>query len=53
MGSYAADLLANGTVNRIIAQQNGKIVDIEINEALEMTKSIEPEMLDLVKKMSI
>ena len=53
MGSYAADLLANSTVNRIIAQQNGKIVDIEINEALEMTKSIEPEMLDLVKKMSI
>lgn len=53
MGCYAADLLAAGTVNRIIAQQNGKIVDIEINEALEMQKSIEPEMLDLVKRMSI
>lgn len=53
MGSYAADLLAQGTVNRIIAQRDSKIVDIEINEALEMTKKIEPEMLDLVKKMSI
>ena len=53
MGSYAADLLAQGTVNRIIAQRDSKIVDIEINEALEMTKQIEPEMLDLVKKMSI
>lgn len=53
MGSYAADLLAQGTVNRIIAQRDSKIVDIEINEALEMTKEIEPEMLDLVKKMSI
>lgn len=53
MGSYAADLLAQGTVNRIIAQRDSKIVDIEINEAIEMTKKIEPEMLDLVKKMSI
>lgn len=53
MGSYAADLLAQGTVNRIIAQRDSKIIDIEINEAIEMTKKIEPEMLDLVKKMSI
>ncbi len=53
MGAYAANLLANGIVNRVVVQKNGKICDIEINEALETTKTIDKEELELVKQMSI
>lgn len=53
MGAYAADLLAKGEVNRVVVQKEGRIVDIDINEALETKKALDKGELDLVKKMSI
>ena len=40
MGAIAADLLTEGKTNRVVAQQNGKFVDFDIDEALAMEKSI-------------
>lgn len=40
MGAYAADILVQGKTNRVICYQNGKFVDMDIEEALSMDKSI-------------
>ncbi len=40
MGSYAVDLLCAGKSNRVVAYRDGKFVDYDVNEALEMKKDI-------------
>ena len=40
MGAYAADILVQGRTNRVVCYQNGKFVDMDIEEALSMSKSI-------------
>ena len=40
MGAIAADLLAEGKTNRVVAMRDGKYVDIDIDEALSMQKHI-------------
>lgn len=40
MGAYAADLLAQGKSNRVVAFKNGAYVDYDIDEALAMQKGI-------------
>lgn len=40
MGAYAADILCEGKTNRVVGVQHGEIVDIDIDEALEMEKTI-------------
>ncbi len=40
MGSYAADILIAGKTNRVVSLQHGEITDIDIDEALAMTKTI-------------
>ena len=40
MGAYAADILVQGKTNRVACYQNGKFVDMDIEEALSMSKSI-------------
>ena len=40
MGSYAADVLAQGKTNRVVGYQHGEFVDFDIEEALAMEKSI-------------
>ena len=49
MGSDAVKLIINGIGNRVVSLQNGKVVDYDILEALEMKKSIEDELLMLSK----
>ena len=53
MGAYAVKLLKQGTCNRIIAVQNGALVDLDIQEALAMTKSIDEEMIELNKILAL
>lgn len=53
MGSKCVELLLEGKANRIVCMQNSKIVDIDINEGLEMKKSVSPDMIELVKKLTI
>lgn len=47
MGAKAVDLLCEGKAKRVIAYANGQYVDYDINEALKMTKKIDPYMYSL------
>ncbi|MCR5094346.1 MAG: 6-phosphofructokinase [Lachnospiraceae bacterium] len=40
MGCYAADIIAEGKSNRVIAYKDGQFTDFDIEEALSMEKSI-------------
>lgn len=52
MGEYAVELLKKGIGNRVIGQQNGKIVDFDIQEALKMKKEVPMDMVELSKKLA-
>lgn len=53
MGNYAAHLLLNGIGNRVVAMQKEKIIDLDIVEALNMTKSIDLSLYDIAMEISI
>ena len=53
MGHYAVELLKDGKYNRIVAVTNGKLADYEVNEALDMKKSIDPKMLEISKILAL
>ena len=52
LGAYAADLLAQGQSNRVVAFKNGEYVDFDISEALDMQKEIPDYMVRVSKAMS-
>ncbi|MBQ7616015.1 MAG: 6-phosphofructokinase [Butyrivibrio sp.] len=47
MGCYAADILAAGKTNRVVAYRNGQFVDYDIDEALAMKKNINEYMYEI------
>ena len=49
MGAKAAELLAEGKSNRIVAYKEGKFVDFDIQEALNMKKDIPEEQYEVSK----
>lgn len=51
MGARAADLLAEGKSNRLVAYKNGEFVDYDIQEALNMTKDIPEEQYEIAKML--
>ena len=53
MGSYAAHLLLNGIGNRVVAMQKEQVLDYDIFEALNMTKSIDLSLYDTAMEISI
>ena len=42
MGAYAADILINGKTNRVVGMRQNQLVDMDIDEALAMKKTIDP-----------
>lgn len=50
MGAYAADILCEGKTNRVVGYQHGEFIDFDIEEALNMQKSI-PEYVYEVSKI--
>lgn len=42
MGAYAVDILCEGKSNRVVGERNGKLMDMDIDEALAMQKSVDP-----------
>ena len=52
MGARAVDLLCEGASNRVVGYRDGKFVDYDIEEALAMTKSIDPYMHDVSRRLS-
>ena len=53
MGDYAVHALMDGKEKRIVAMQNGAIVDIDIEEALEMKKPLNEALYMVEQSMSI
>ena len=52
MGAKAVDLLCQGATNRVVGYKHGQFVDFDITEALAMTKSIDPYLFEMSKKLS-
>lgn len=53
MGAFAVETLRAGRNNRIIAVQGGRILDIDINEALNMKKTMDMELVDLSRILAM
>ncbi len=53
MGCRAVELLKQGIGNRVIALQKGELVDYDIFEALNMTKTIDLDLYKLAHEISI
>lgn len=47
MGAKAVDLLCEGKAKRVVAYVKGEYVDYDINEALKMSKQLDPYMYSL------
>lgn len=53
MGGRSVELLLEGKSNRIVCMRDNHIIDIDIEDGLAMTKSVEPELIELAKKLSV
>lgn len=53
MGDKAVQLLLQGIGNRVVAMKNGKIVDYDITEALNMKRVFRKDLYDVAIKISI
>ncbi|HEY9059050.1 MAG TPA: 6-phosphofructokinase [Pseudobacteroides sp.] len=53
MGAKAVELLKDGIGNRVITLRDNRVVDIEINEALDMKKEIEDDLIKLSRILSL
>lgn len=51
MGCKAVDLLCEGKSNRLVSYRAGKFVDDDIDEALAMTKSLDPYEVDICRSL--
>ena len=47
IGAYAVDLLCAGKTNRVVGYQNGRFMDMDIEEGLAMTKDIDDYQLQI------
>lgn len=52
MGAEAVRVLAEGKTNRVICARSGQIVDMDINEGLAMSKTLDPEELSVMEAMT-
>ena len=53
MGAYAADILCQGKTNRVVGYQHGEFVDFDMEEALQMTKSIPEYQYEVSRLLSV
>ena len=53
MGYRAVCLIDEGKYNRIVGMRGETLVDYPVDEALEMTKSLDPVLLDVCNTISI
>ena len=53
MGVEAVDLLAQGIGNRVIASKDGKIVNLDITEALDMPREFDKRLYEVAMEVSI
>lgn len=53
MGCRAVELIAADKYNRVVVRQNGIVTDLDMESALSMKKTIDPEMLRVATAVSI
>ncbi|MGN1132069.1 MAG: ATP-dependent 6-phosphofructokinase, partial [Ruminococcus sp.] len=53
MGHKAVDLRAEGKSKRVVAMKNGKIVDYDITEALNMERVFDKDLYEIAKTISM
>ncbi len=53
MGYDAVELLADGKSNRVIVVRDGKVVDLDITEALNMKRTFNKHLYDIALQISI
>lgn len=52
MGAYAVDILCEGKSNRVVGERDGKLMDMDIDEALAMQKSVSAYEYDICYNLS-
>ncbi|MBQ7558270.1 MAG: 6-phosphofructokinase [Lachnospiraceae bacterium] len=52
MGAYASDILCGGATNRVVSMVDGRITDLDIEEALGRKKSISEYYFEVSKKLN-
>ncbi|MCI8601744.1 MAG: 6-phosphofructokinase [Oscillospiraceae bacterium] len=52
MGHYAVQLLTQGIGSRVVGQQQGRVVDFDINEALQMKKKMDMSLYTVADDVS-
>ena len=53
MGAYAVDVLLKGKTNRVVGYRKGEFVDFDIEEALQMKKSIDEYQYEVSQVLTI
>ncbi len=53
MSYHGVKLLMDGVYNRVIGLKQDKVVDYDITEALEMTKTVDETLMDIAEAVSI
>lgn len=53
MGGKAIEVLKSGKINRVICLQKNQLVDMDIEEALEVKKTIDTSQIELFKVLSL
>lgn len=53
MGCMAVDVLVAGKSNRVIAYQKNEFIDLDIQEALHVTKELPKFLMDITRSLSI
>lgn len=49
MGAYAVDVMLSGKTNRVVGHRNGQLIDVDIEEALQMKKSIDEYQYEVAR----
>lgn len=52
MGTMAVELLCEGKSNRVVGYKNGEFVDFDIQEALSMSKDLDPYLFHITHKLT-
>ena len=53
MGAYAVDILLQGKTNRVVGYQHGEFMDCDIEEGLNMKKSINEYEFEIARMLSV
>ena len=53
MGAYAVDVILQGKTNRVVGYKHGEFVDFDIEEALQMQKSIDEYQYEVAQLLTV